>query len=102
MTSFNTPAPDANPFGPTVWVPEEDVVGELEDGRTIQLASKGVPIPAAEAYNKGLIDEKGKAVKQTAPARKSAGPSETKENPQKPSTGSAPSQSETDQGDEGK
>lgn len=70
------------------YVPTEDVVATLDDGRTIQLAVKGVPIPITEAFQRGLVDADGKPIKQAQ--AKAVGPSETKETPAK---GSAPSQS---------
>lgn len=64
------------------YVPEKDVVATLDDGRTIQLAVKGTPIPLSVAFQHGLVDETGKPVKQSA-----AGPSETKETPKKSDAG---------------
>jgi hypothetical protein len=59
-----------------MFVPEEDVVQELPDGRQIQLAVKGAEIPLAKAIELGLVKEsKQQGPKETKPA---AVPSETK------------------------
>jgi hypothetical protein len=82
-----------------MYTPDEDVVATLDDGRTIQVAVKGTPMPLSQAFAHGLIDAQGNKVAQV-------GPSETKESPKK---GSAPSQGApadeagaTDSGDENK
>lgn len=49
------------------YIPDEDVTETLADGRVVQIAAKGVPVPYAEAVRRGLIK----------PA-KSTGPSEVK------------------------
>lgn len=38
-----------------MYTPEEDVTETLPDGRTIQVAVKGVPIPMAVAIKAGLV-----------------------------------------------
>lgn len=48
------------------FVPEEDVTHTLPDGRTIQLAAKGVPVPQAEARRLGLVkDQQRQGPKET-------------------------------------
>src|SRR5436190_6507403 len=59
-----------NPQTQADFVPEEDIIETLPDGRTIQKAVAGVPVPYAEAVKQGLIKEP-----------KSQGPSETKPQP---------------------
>lgn len=49
------------------YVPENDVTETLPDGRVVQLAAKGVPIPQAEARRLGLLKD-----------RQQSGPQETK------------------------
>lgn len=74
MVSFNAGTGQLNQY-----TPEEDVIAEQADGRTVQLAVKGVPIPWTEAFQKGLVDEKGNAIDQKKAQHKSVGPGETKE-----------------------
>jgi hypothetical protein len=49
------------------YTPEEDVTQELPDGRQIQVAVKGTPIPYEKAVEAGLVKE-----------AKAQGPAETK------------------------
>lgn len=49
------------------YTPEHDVTKELPDGRTIQVAAKGVPVSMARARELGLVKD-----------AQQAGPSETK------------------------
>ena len=58
------------------YTPTEDVTETLEDGRQIQVAVKGVPMPVAEAEKLGLI--KGETKSETPTANKSAAPTENK------------------------
>jgi len=46
-----------------MYTPEDDVIGTTADGRTYQIAAKGVPVPMAEAQRLGLI----KAPQQQGP-----------------------------------
>lgn len=57
--------------GGPMFVPDEDVTQEI-DGRTIQVAVKGVPMPLATAIKYGLTPD---------PFAPVTGPSETKEGP---------------------
>jgi enoyl-CoA hydratase/carnithine racemase len=72
------------------FTPDEDLIETLEDGRTIQAAVKGVPLPRAEAVRLGLVQPTAEE-KETLPeeepnlkkaptpaANKSATPSKTK------------------------
>lgn len=60
-----------------MFTPEKDVIKTLEDGRTIQVAVKGVPMPVSQAKELDLIKDSGK--KTTAPEEnKSAAPAENK------------------------
>ena len=54
------------------FTPEKDVTETTDDGRTIQVAVKGVPMPIAEAEKLGLV--KG----ASADENKSAAPTENK------------------------
>jgi hypothetical protein len=38
------------------FIPDKDINEELDDGRIIQVAVKGVPIPRAEAIRLGLVE----------------------------------------------
>lgn len=65
------------------YTPDEDVTVTLEDGRQIQAAVKGTPIPMSDAIALGLVKEKDaakEAAKTDAAATGQAptGPSETK------------------------
>lgn len=60
------------------FMPTEDVTKTLEDGRQIQIAVAGVPMPLAAAIDAGLADEQGQPVAQAKPA-KAVGPAEVKE-----------------------
>jgi hypothetical protein len=57
------------------FVPEKDVTETLEDGRTIQVAAKGVPIPMVEAEKLGLVKGSAKTAEST---KKAAEPTENK------------------------
>jgi hypothetical protein len=71
------------------FVPEEDVIETLPDGRQVQKAVKGVPIPYADALKAGLIKApEAQGPKETKP---SAGPLEVKAEEPKPSSPTAPS-----------
>lgn len=61
------------------FVPEADITETLLDGRTIQIAARGVPVPYAEAVRLGLV-------KVEAPT----GPTETKPRPARPPRPSPP------------
>lgn len=63
-------------YGLGTYTPEEDVTETLEDGRTIQIALKGHPIPMADAIRAGLVKEG----KTQGPAEKkpAQGPTEVK------------------------
>jgi hypothetical protein len=58
-----------------VYIPEEDIVQTLPDGRTVLLAPKGVPVPMAVARQRGFI----KVAQLAAPAEIKAAPAEVPE-----------------------
>lgn len=60
---------------------EEDYVETLDDGRTIQIGTKGQGIPMSEAIRLGLADDPEKAkAKKVAPeeSKPAVGPTESK------------------------
>lgn len=57
-----------------MYTPQEDVTATLEDGRQIQVAVKGTPIPMSQAQALGLVKQ----------PKQAAGPSEKKEDVVKP------------------
>ena len=69
-------------YGQGEYIPEEDVTETLEDGRMIQIAVKGHPIPMGEAVKLDLVKQGGQP-----------GPSETK-----PAKAGAETKSEKDGG----
>ena len=75
------------------FVPKEDVIKKLDDGREIQVAAKGVPVPRAEALRLGLVKPETDAEKaavedaeqtpadlhnEQIAAKRGAGPTENK------------------------
>lgn len=58
------------------FVPKADVTETLPDGRTIQIAVKGRPIPMSEAIKAGLV--KGAQAAGPAETKPQAGPTEVK------------------------
>jgi hypothetical protein len=63
-----------------MFVPEKDVTETTDDGRTIQIAVKDVPIPMAEAKKLGLVKDDAKEEKaaKTPAENKSKTPKENK------------------------
>lgn len=63
------------------YTPEEDIIGVEADGRTYQIAAKGVPIPIQDAIARGLV----KVNYQIEPTERKpkGGPSERKDGKRK-------------------
>lgn len=60
-----------------MFTPEKDVTETLEDGRTIQVAVKGVPMPVTEAKKLGLVKDETPKESESAGAKAKA-PAENK------------------------
>lgn len=60
------------------FIPTKDHIETTEDGRTIQAAVKGVPIPRAEAARLGLLSDKPKTETEPKTDSKSKTPAENK------------------------
>lgn len=77
---FNHNAPKEQTY-----VPTQDVIETLPDGRTLQIGVAGHAMPLSEAVRLGVADEQGNPVAKAGAADKAAGneapakgPSETK------------------------
>lgn len=48
------------------FIPDKDIIDELADGRRVQVAAAGVPIPRADAIRLGLVKPSTEGEKATA------------------------------------